>query len=123
MELTGIDELMAEFEQMGDKVKRVESKALREGGEVIKKYQEANWNRSTKSHDHITDNIVVGNAREVESGRQVNVAPRRDLIWRAYFIEYGTSHIAPQAPIERSGQQGQAEASERMMKVFESVIK
>src|SRR5699024_4470345 len=109
MELTGIENLMREFNQMGNEVQKVESDALQAGGNVIKRHQESNWNRSNKNQPHITDNIVVGRATEVEDGRQTIVAPRRDLRWRAYFIEYGTSSISPQAPIEKSGRQGEAE--------------
>lgn len=123
MEITGFDDIMGSLDGMGDKAQSVEVEALQAGGEVIKRHQISNWNRSTKKQEHIEDNIVIGRAKDVAEGTQVKVAPKGSLLFRAKFVEYGTSKMAAQSPIERSGIQGEAESQQKMMKVFESVIK
>lgn len=122
MDITGMDELMSYFDSVGDDAQKVEKDAVKAGGEVIKRYQERNWNRSNKNQEHIQDNIEVGRVTQVAEGTQTRVRPKSSLLWRAKFVEYGTSKMAAQAPIEKSGQQGESEAYEAMMKEFEGVI-
>ncbi|KRG15613.1 hypothetical protein ACA30_05860 [Virgibacillus soli] len=123
MELTGFDELIAEFELMGNKAKKVETEALKEAGEVIAKYQSEEVNRSTKDQPHTQDNIQIGRARETDEGLQITVKPNSEVSWRAKFLEWGTSKMPPNPFIERSGQRGEAEAYRVMLKKLGEVIK
>lgn len=122
MELTGFDELIDEFEQMGNKTKKVETEALKEGGAVIAKYQRQGVNRSTKDQPHTQDNIQIGRARETDEGLQIIVKPNNKVAWRANFLEWGTSKMAPRPFVDKSGELGEAEAYRVMMKKLEEVI-
>lgn len=124
LDATGIDELIAEFSQMasGD-LTQIERDAVRAGAEVVKKQQESNWNRSGTDGEHIADNITIGRAFETDEGTGISTGPKMSLRWRAKFVEYGTSYQAPQAPIEKSGQQSEGAAMSAMMRVLERVVK
>lgn len=108
-----------------DEIESLEREAVREGGEIVKRHQEENWNRSDVGggHEHIKDNVIVGRAYEVAEGTQASVAPKMSLRWRAKFVEYGTSRQPPQAPVERSAQQSEAAATNAMMRVLERVVR
>lgn len=124
LDVSGIDELAAEFERMASgEIDRLESEAVRKGAEIVKRNQEANWNRSGSDGEHIADNITIGRAFDTEEGTGVSVGPKMSLRWRAKFVEYGTSYQPPQSPVERSEQQSEGAATKAMMDVLERVIK
>lgn len=124
LDVTGFEELMAEFNRMAsNETEKYEREAVRKGAEIVKKNQESNWNRSGAEGEHIQDNIIIGRAFDTEEGTGISVAPKMNLRWRAMFVEYGTSHQPPQAPVERSGQQSEAQATQAMMDVLGRVIK
>lgn len=121
---TGIDELVAEFEQMATSdLQSTEREALREGADIVQRTQQSLWNRSNKNDEHIQDNITIGRAYDTEEGTGMSIGPKMSLRWRAKFVEYGTSYQAPQAPIEKSGQQSEGQAMNAMMNVFERLIR
>lgn len=123
LDVTGMDELMNHFEGMAsNEISKYEANAVKAGAEIVKKNQEANWNRSAADGEHIEDNIIIGRAFDTEEGTGINVAPKMNLRWRAIFVEYGTSHQAPQAPVERSGQQSEAQATRAMMDELGKVV-
>lgn len=123
LDVAGIDELAAEFEQMASyKLDEIERDAVRAGAEIVKKNQEANWNRSEVEGEHIQDNITIGRAFDTEEGTGISTGPKMSLRWRAKFVEYGTSYQAPQAPIEKSRIQSENAATNAMMREFERVI-
>ena len=124
LDVAGVDELEAYFERMASsELDAIERDAVRAGAEIVKKNQEANWNRSNiKDGEHIADNITIGRAFDTEEGTGISTGPKMSLRWRAKFVEYGTSYQAPQAPIERSRIQSESAATNAMMKEFERVI-
>lgn len=124
LDVSGVEELMAEFSRMASsEVDKYEREAVRKGAEIVKKNQEANWNRSGADGEHIQDNVTVGRAFDTEDGTGISVGPKMNLRWRAMFVEYGTSHQPPQAPVERSGQQSESQATRAMLNVLGKVIK
>lgn len=124
LDVTGIEEIAHEFELMAsDEVTKLEGEAVREGAEIVKRNQQANWNRSSANGEHIQDNINIGRPYGVEEGTKISVAPKMSLRWRAKFVEYGTSYQAPQAPIEKSATQSDSAATRAMMNVLERVIR
>lgn len=124
LDVSGFDELVAEFEKMGtSEIEKLEKEAVKAGAETVRNAQQANWNRSSADGEHIQDAIRIGRPFETEEGTGINIGPKMDLRWRAKFVEYGTSHQAPQSPVERSLQQTEGNASKAMMDVLERVIK
>ncbi len=124
LDVTGMEELMAQFTRMASsETTKYEREAVKKGAEIVKKNQEANWNKSVENDEHIQDNIIIGRAFETEEGTGISVAPKMNLRWRAMFVEYGTSHQPPQAPVERSGQQSESQAIKAMFDELGKVIK
>jgi len=124
LDVSGFEELAAEFEQMASgEIDRLEKDAVKAGAESVRSAQQANWNRSNADGDHVQDAISIGRPFETEEGTGINIGPRMNLRWRAKFVEYGTSYQAPQAPVERSLSQSEGSASRAMMNVLERVIK
>lgn len=124
LDVSGFDELVAEFEQMAStEVEKYEREAVRKGAEIVKKNQKANWNRSGADGEHIADNITIGRAFDTEEGTGISTGPKMGLRWRAKFVEYGTSHQPPQAPVERSRIQSENAATQAMMDVLGRVVK
>lgn len=123
IDVSGIEELVAEFDRMGsDEIKTLERDAVKSGAEIVKRNQEANWNRSDKDGEHIQDNINIGRAYDMEEGTGINTGPKMSLRWRGKFVEYGTSYQPPQAPVDKSRIQSEATASKAMMDVLGRVI-
>lgn len=122
-EITGFEDSINFFEELGEEVEKVEDQALKAGGEVIKKHQIDNVNRSGKNQPHIQENITVGRPKETDEGKLVEVGPNRKVAWRAKFLEYGTTKMPAYPFIEKSGDQGENEAVNAMEKVFMGAIK
>ena|SRR5699024_4670037 len=123
MDFAGIEELQSDLERLAsDDLTSIENDSLRAGAEIVKRNQEANWNRSGKDGEHIQDNINVGRTYEAADGRKISIAPKMSLRWRAKFVEYGTSYQAPQAPVEKSLTQSESQVSRAMMNVMERGI-
>lgn len=124
LDVTGMDEIMAQFRRLASsETTKYERQAVRKGAEIVKKHQEDNWNRSDESDEHVQDNIIIGRAFDTEEGTGIAVAPKMKLRWRAMFVEYGTSHQPPQAPVERSKQQSESQAIKAMFDELGKVIR
>lgn len=102
IELTGIDQLIAQLRQRGEKaVARVESRALRLAGEPMVNAMKERAARSKFSHKyHLQDNIVVSGVRRKDGIKYVQIGPNKKVAFRAHFIEYGTSRHAAEPYIE-----------------------
>lgn len=123
MDFAGFDELATELHGMAtDELAKIEDESLRAGAEIVKRYQENNWNRSGADGEHIADNIRIGRTFETAQGSKVVIAPKMSLRWRAKFVEYGTSRQPPQYPVQNSLTQAEVEVTRAMMNVMERVI-
>ena len=123
MDFAGFDELQSDLDKLAsDELTNIENDSLKTGAEIVKRNQEANWNRSSAKGEHIQDNINAGRTYESAEGRKVSVGPKISLRWRAKFVEYGTSYQAPQAPVEKSLTQSESQVYRAMMNVMERGI-
>lgn len=102
IELTGIDQLVAELRRRGEAaVRRVENKALREAGKPMAEAMRERAARSKFSRKyHLQDNIVVSGVRSKDGIRYVQVGPNKKVAWRAHFPEFGTSRHPAEPYIE-----------------------
>lgn len=124
LDFAGFDELATEFNQMAqEELKELEKRALQDSAEVVKKQQEANWNRSGVGREHIQDNVRIGRVYDVADGSKIVIAPIHRLRWRGKFVEWGTSYQAPQAPVQKSLQQTENQVANIMMSTMEKVIR
>ena len=123
MDFAGLDELAADLERMaGEDLSNAEKESLKAGAEMVKKNQEANWNRSGADGEHIADNVNIGRPYDMEEGTGINIGPKMSLRWRAKFVEYGTSYQPPQSPVANSLSESEDAVANAMMNVLERVI-
>jgi HK97 gp10 family phage protein len=91
-------------EQLGRKGKVLEGQVLKSAGEVLANSIAGNINRSRggEGYKHLSDNITVSNVRSNAFGeRSVQVGAIKELGYRLKFLEFGTSKMSPQAPMEK----------------------
>lgn len=118
----GIDDLEKMFEKIGADIEKVDKQALKAGGEIIAEKQRELVARSGKDQAHIQDNISVSAVKDSDFGKYVDVKPNKKVAWRANFLEFGTSKMPAYPFIEKSGDEGEAEALEAIEKVYMDVI-
>jgi HK97 gp10 family phage protein len=123
MDFEGFDELEDLFENIGKDIEKVDSEALKVGGEIIAKHQREHVDRSEKDHPHIQDNITVSRPLESKDGEKyVAVGPNKKVAWRAKFLEFGTSKMSPRPFLEKGVISGENEAVSAMEKVYLDAI-
>jgi HK97 gp10 family phage protein len=91
--LEGTEHLLAELRQ---KVKRatdrVESKALKAGGELLADDMRHRAPVSERATDlHLKDHIRVSNVQRKGGVKYILIGPDKKVSWRAHFPEFGSS--------------------------------
>jgi HK97 gp10 family phage protein len=86
LELEGIENLLTEVEKLGQAGSRIENKALREAGEVVKEAIQMAAPRRTGT---LKASIAVSNVKTKDGVKQVEVGPGKDG-WYGKFVEFGT---------------------------------
>lgn len=123
LDFAGMDELANDIAKMASNdLQEIEKESLQAGAEIVRRQQQANWNRSHNQGEHIQDSINVGRVYGIETGSKVNIAPKMSLRWRAKFVEDGTSYQVAQSPIERSLTMTQAQVANTMFEVMSRVF-
>ncbi|AND39545.1 HK97-gp10 family putative phage morphogenesis protein [Cytobacillus oceanisediminis] len=87
LNLTGMDQLLRQIEQMGNKVEgEVEKKALKEGAEHLRNKMEENAPRGKTGN--LASEIVVG---DIENGSVEIGGDQQGKAFYGHFQEFGTS--------------------------------
>lgn len=86
LELLGMENLIAEVEKLGAAGNRIENKALREAGEVVRGAIEKETPKRTGT---LRESIKASGVRAKEGMKQVLVGPG-DEGWYGKFVEFGT---------------------------------
>lgn len=89
LELMGIEDLITEVEKLGKQGARIENKALREAGDVVK---EAIQNETPVRTGTLKNSITVSRVKTKDGMKQVEVGPD-DEGWYGKFVEFGTVKI------------------------------
>jgi HK97 gp10 family phage protein len=89
LELLGIEGLIAEVEKLGKQGARIENKALREAGGVVK---EAIQNETPVDTGTLKKSIDVSRVKTKDGMKQVEVGPDNEG-WYGKFVEFGTVKI------------------------------
>lgn len=89
LELLGIEELITEVEKLGKQGARLENRALREAGEVVK---EAIQNESPVDSGTLKKSITVSRVKTKDGMKQVEVGPGKEAFY-GKFVEFGTVKI------------------------------
>lgn len=86
MELVGIENLIAEVEKLGQQGARIENKALREAGEIVK---EAIKQEAPQRTGTLKKSIEVSGVRTKDGFKHVAVGPGKEGYY-GKFLEFGT---------------------------------
>lgn len=86
MELTGIENLIAEVEKLGAKGNRIENKALREAGEIVR---ETITQEAPRRTGILKKSIETSRVRTKDGIKHVSVGPGK-AGWYGKFVEFGT---------------------------------
>ncbi|WDU84210.1 HK97-gp10 family putative phage morphogenesis protein [Caloramator sp. Dgby_cultured_2] len=88
----GIDELLKQLQQLGEKAGRVENQALREGAEIIQKAASEKAPRSDRNKEHLADNIKISKVKTKNGVKYIEVGPQRgdnDKFFMASLLNLG----------------------------------
>ncbi|MGG1534513.1 HK97-gp10 family putative phage morphogenesis protein [Brevibacillus agri] len=112
IELTGVDQLLNQLRRkLQNASARVENKALQAAGEPMAEAMREKVNRSGYRYAyHIKDNIRVSRVQRRDGVKYVLIGPAKKTGWRAHFLEYGTSRMAPAPFVEPSFHEKKGEA-------------
>ena len=86
MKLEGMENLLSEIENLGNAGSRIENKALREAGDVVK---EAIQKETPIRSGKLKESITVSRVKNKDGAKQVEVGPDKDVFY-SKFVEFGT---------------------------------
>lgn len=90
LEVTGINEMLANIGKLGKNVEKVKKKALSKGAEVLKAEISQNAVRSGTHAKHMADNIEISDIAVGSDGSEyLLVGPTKDYFY-GQFLEFGT---------------------------------
>lgn len=95
VELTGMEELLKELYEIGEKVATsAENKALQKGADILQKAVSEMAPRSNLSKAHLADNIVKSGVRTSKEGvKYIVVGPAKGFFY-GKFLELGMKSAA-----------------------------
>jgi HK97 gp10 family phage protein len=86
MKLEGMENLLDEIERLGKTGSRIENKALREAGNVVK---EAIQKEAPIRSGKLKESINVSRVKNKDGAKRVEVGPNEDVFY-SRFVEFGT---------------------------------
>ena len=86
MKLEGMENLLNEIEKLGKTGSRMENKALREAGDVVK---EAIQKEAPIRSGKLKESITVSRVKNKDGAKRVEVGPDKDVFY-SRFVEFGT---------------------------------
>lgn len=86
MKVEGMESLLSEIEKLGQKGSRIENKALREAGDVVK---EAIVKEVPVRTGKLRESITVSRVKTKDGVKRVEVGPDKDGYY-GKFVEFGT---------------------------------
>ena len=91
MKIDGMENLLAEIEKLGQKGSRIENKALKEAGDVVKESIEKEVPVRTGK---LKQSITVSRVKTKDGVKRVEVGPDKDGYY-GKFVEFGTVKMKP----------------------------
>ena len=110
VELTGMGNLIAEVEKLGVQGSRIENRALREAGELVRGAIEKEAPKRTGT---LKESIKASGVRTREGMKQVLVGPG-DAGWYGKFVEFGTVKMKANPFMARGYETSKEEAVEKI---------
>jgi HK97 gp10 family phage protein len=133
MELQGMEQLLSKVNQLGKKGNRIENKALRAGGEIVRKEisdraprsdtprQPSPGSQSWRTGEHAADNIEMSRVKTKDGMKIVEVGISRGDNSHYFYLkfhEYGTSKMAAQPFMYPATVESKTEVVEKMKAVL-----
>ena len=115
MKLEGIENLLAEIEKLGKTGSRIENKALREAGDVVK---EAIQKEAPIRTGKLKESITVSRVKNKDGAKRVEVGPDKDVFY-SRFVEFGTVKMKANPFMAR----GYETSKENAMETIEKKLK
>jgi HK97 gp10 family phage protein len=106
MKLEGMENLLNELDKLGQKGSRIENKALKEAGNIVK---ESIVKEVPVRTGKLKENITVSNVKSKDGVKKVEVGPGKDEYYAA-FLEFGTTNMNANPFISRGYENSKEEA-------------
>lgn len=123
LEITGLNEVMADLQDIPQQTNQAMNVALREAAEVAKKAEISHVNRSDKDHTHLIDDITVGSISTIQGVKAIHIGPTEKTAWRARFLENGTSKMKPYPFVLPAGNESEQEITDIMARTIGKSIR
>ena len=115
MKLEGMENLLNEIEKLGKTGSRMENKALREAGDVVK---EAIQKETPIRSGKLKESITVSRVKNKDGAKRVEVGPNKDVFY-SRFVEFGTVKMKANPFMAR----GYETSKENAMETIEKKLK
>ena len=115
MKLEGMENLLSEIEKLGKIGSRIENKALREAGDVVK---EAIQKETPIRSGKLKESINVSRVKNKDGAKRVEVGPNKDVFY-SRFVEFGTVKMKANPFMAR----GYETSKENAMETIEKKLK
>ncbi|MEH6848565.1 HK97-gp10 family putative phage morphogenesis protein [Bacillus pseudomycoides] len=117
-EILGMDQLLAQLQQLGAQGEKIGKDAVQAGADVVKEVMEENVNRSSKKQPHVQDNVDI-KLQKKDGEYQANIGPNKEVGYRVHFLEFGTTKMDARPFIEIS----LTENTDKINRVMSDVIR
>lgn len=115
MKLEGMENLLSEIEKLGKAGSRIENRALREAGDVVK---EAIQKEAPIRTGKLKESINVSRVKNKDGAKHVEVGPDKDVFY-SRFVEFGTVKMKANPFMAR----GYETSKENAMETIEKSLK
>lgn len=123
IELQGVDAFLADIRRrLGAASAKVESKALREAGELIAQ-EERSIVAVSDQGPHIRDDIYVSRVARKDGMKYVLVRQSKKTSWRGHFLEFGTSKMDAQPYKDPAFRARRSQALQVLVDAFKGGLK
>ena len=112
MKLEGMENLLSEIEKLGKTGSRIENKALREAGDVVK---EAIQKEAPIRSGKLKKSITVSRVKNKDGAKRVEVGPDKDVFY-SRFVEFGTVKMKANPFMSRGYEVSKENAMEKIEK-------
>ncbi|WP_244282032.1 HK97-gp10 family putative phage morphogenesis protein [Maledivibacter halophilus] len=112
MKVEGMENLLAEIEKLGQKGSRIENKALREAGDVVK---ESIKKEVPVRTGKLKQSITASRVKTKDGVKRVEVGPDKDGYY-GKFVEFGTVKMKANPFMSRGYETSKEEAMEAIEK-------
>nr|WP_309101808.1 HK97-gp10 family putative phage morphogenesis protein [Fredinandcohnia onubensis] len=94
-DVEGYEQLRRKLLELGTNGRRIENKAIREGGQILFNTMKEEMPKSTIDHLHAVDDLQISGIKRTDGIPHVVVSPGKETAWRVKFVLFGTVKMPP----------------------------